>query len=592
MPLAEAVAAFTSPGDHLHFASTPSRSNAAVRAVARHYRDSGPSFVLSTTGFHSTAHLLALLGLGRRYLSCFFGDNYPQPRPNDLYSRLVREGAELQHWSLRGYVEALRAGAQGVPYAVVPAQSPTTLTAELAAAGRFHTVPDPADPTDPRRRVGLLAALRPDITFLHAPLGDLTGRTAFFAPYGEAHWGAAAAVRGAVVTVERVVEPAELDAVPNASLLPPHRVLAVCPEPYGAHPQPLYVPAGMPATRYRDDVEHYLLWREAAGAPDRMRHFLDRVLAAEGPRGYRDAVGPARLAALHFPAAAPPARASGRPPAAGEAPPTPTELMIIRAARVIARQVERRKYRVVLAGIGQSYDAARLARTLLSERGTEVPVMVETGMYDVDCGPGGGAFPLGLEAVAGSRRLTGIEDVLSTLTCGSDNRCLGVVGAAQIDPGGDINSTRTADGRHLVGSGGAHDIGSAADEVVVLTPCTPRRMVPRVDYVTTPGVRVTHVVTDAATFVRGLPATPAPDGTAHPAGWSVRDLDPAAPRAYERCGWQPLPHRSADLPWPPPTVRELRLLRALRTTGADGPTDSAPLLGTAPRTPDRRTTTP
>jgi len=74
MRLGDAIREFVAPGDHLHFASTPSRSNASIREVARIFSGRSPEFLLSTSGFHSTAHLLARLRLGRRYLACFFGD--------------------------------------------------------------------------------------------------------------------------------------------------------------------------------------------------------------------------------------------------------------------------------------------------------------------------------------------------------------------------------------------------------------------------------------------------------------------------------------------------------------------------------------
>ncbi|WP_285529895.1 CoA-transferase [Streptomyces lavendulae] len=552
MSLADAVTCFTWPGDHLHFASTPSRSNAAVREVARRYVGTRPDFVISCTGFHSTAHLLALLRLGRRYISCFFGDNYPQPRPNTLYTTLLREGYALEHWSLSGYVAALRAGATGLPYALTRPADATSLTAELAAAGRFHAI---ADPGDPHRRLGLLAALCPDVTFVHAPLGDPTGRVACFAPYGEGHWGAAAATRGVVATVERVVTPDEFDSLPNPLVLPPHRVLAVCAEPYGAHPQPLHAPAGLPRVSYRDDFDHYQKWREVAESPDRMKGFRDRVLAADGSPAYQRFVGADRLAALH--PGGPPTLSVPRRPPGGTEPASTAELMIVRAARIIADLVEHHQYQVVLAGIGHSYTAARLAHALLGKRGIEVPVLVETGLYGIDCGPRGGAFPLGLDTIAGAHRLTGIEDVLTTLTCGANNRCVGVIGAAQVDPTGAVNSTRTALGRQLVGSGGAHDIGNAADEVIVLARCTPERLVPRVDYVTTPGHHVRHVVTDVATFRRATP---------HDA-WTVLDLDAGDRRAYRRCGWDPLPHDSGSAPMPPPEAHELTALRALPDGG-------------------------
>ena len=120
MRLEEAVRRHVEPGMHLHFPSTPSRSNASIREVARVFRGRDPRFVLSCSGFHSTAHLLALLDLGRKYIACYFGDNYPIPRPNPLYNRLdQRADVELQFWSLLSYVASFRAGAFGHRWAVV-----------------------------------------------------------------------------------------------------------------------------------------------------------------------------------------------------------------------------------------------------------------------------------------------------------------------------------------------------------------------------------------------------------------------------------------------------------------------------------------
>src|SRR6185503_11899894 len=162
MSLADAVARHVRPGMHLHFASSPSRSNASIREVARRFQGTRPDFTLSATGFHSTAHLLALLRLGTRYISCFFGDNYPTPRPNPLYAALEAEGARLEHWSLWSYVTALRAGALEQTYATTSSLSGTTLGAELAAAGQFIELPAPDENGG---RIGLVRAMRPDVAF-------------------------------------------------------------------------------------------------------------------------------------------------------------------------------------------------------------------------------------------------------------------------------------------------------------------------------------------------------------------------------------------------------------------------------------------
>ncbi len=569
--LAEAVPRLIRPRDHLHFAATPSRSNAAIREVARAFGGTAPGFTLSTTGFHSTAHLLGVLRLGRRYLGCFFGDVHPVPRPNPLYSELRREGVEFEHWSLLTLLAALRAGALGHSCAVARCAADSGLAEELRRAGRLRTLPDAAD-----RDLVLVGAVRPDVTLVHAALADSRGRVAMLPPYGEGQWSALAARRGVIATVEQVVEPDRLDALAGANLLPDHRVLAVCPEPWGAHPQPLYLPDGLGVPGYRDDFDQYRWWRALPGSPTEGDRFADAVLRGDGSgAGYRDFVGGRRLSAL-----APPGRAAGPRPAADPASvadpagASDAETMTVRAARVIADRVRCRGHRVILAGIGQSFLAARLARRHLLDQGVEVSVMVETGLYGVDTGLGGD-FLLGHDTMAGAARLTSIEDVLGALACGADNRCLAVIGAAQIDATGAVNSTRLGDGTLLVGSGGAHDLAAAAAEVVVLVRCDRKRMVAAVDYVTSPGRAVTHVVTDRATFQRtgtgtetGIPAgtgIPAETGTGR--SWCARDwsADPAADgatAALNGCGWLPAPSAVGPA-MPEVTAWELSTLRGL-----------------------------
>jgi hypothetical protein len=189
--------------------------------------------------------------------------------------------------------------------------------------------------------------------------------------------------------------------------------------------------------------------------------------------------------------------------AGGDHPPGSDERMIILAARHIVERVKARGYRVILAGVGHGFFAARLARRWLAEAGLDIPVMVETGLYDLDVGPGADSFLLSHENLSRATRHSDAEDVLGMLTCGADNQCLGVVGAAQVDRRGRLNSTRLADGRPLVGSGGASDIAAGAAELVVLITCDRGRLVPEVDYVTSPGGRVNAIATDRCVLMRG-----------------------------------------------------------------------------------------
>lgn len=68
----------------------------------------------------------------------------------------------------------------------------------------------------------------------------------------------------------------------------------------------------------------------------------------------------------------------------------------------------------------------------------------------------------------------------------------GFLSAAQVDRFGNLNSTVIGPYAEpkvrLVGSGGAHDIAVLAQELTIMMPHDPRRFVPDVDFVTSPGV--------------------------------------------------------------------------------------------------------
>lgn len=549
--LEQAVAEHVQPGMHLHFASTPSRSNAAIRAVARRFRDRSPGFVLSTTGFHSTAHLLGMLRLGRRYVACFFGDNYPRPRPNALYQELIDEGADLQHWSLWTYVSALRAAAFGQPFALTRSLAGTTLGERLAASGNYFEVTPPSGAGD-AEPFGLLRPLVPDITFLHAPLGDERGYAWFSPPHCEGFHAAFAARLGVIITVDAFAESSRIETHPELIPIPPHRVLSICEAPFGAHPQPVhFAPESPAALSYDDDFEHYRLWRELTRSSDLQRRFLDEVLPG-GDAAYRAFVGNARLGSLRD-TSRPGPRARSLPPSARAArvPPVPpalsalepNERQTVLAARAITGRIRQRRLCTILAGIGSSFSAARLAHRLLLEEGIAVELLVETGLAGFGETPDRrtDSFLLSRTNMLDSRRLTDVDNVLGSTVCGGSNACLGVIGSAEVDAQGNVNSTLVG-GMHLVGSGGACDVALAAHQVVVLA--RSNRLVERVSHVTSPGKNVGLVITEHAVLERDssgawrASTVVDGDGAPLPACWNVNLPDSAEPAAsLSRLEW-------------------------------------------------------
>ncbi len=90
--------------------------------------------------------------------------------------------------------------------------------------------------------------------------------------------------------------------------------------------------------------------------------------------------------------------------------------------------------------------------------------------------------------VAGAVSCLGLLDVMSLLQQGRVD--VGFIGGAEMDPLGNLNTTRTNPlGRtiRLPGSGGAADIASLAQRTIVIMEHEPRRFRPHVAYVTSPG---------------------------------------------------------------------------------------------------------
>jgi len=90
--------------------------------------------------------------------------------------------------------------------------------------------------------------------------------------------------------------------------------------------------------------------------------------------------------------------------------------------------------------------------------------------------------------IAGAVACLGLLDVMSLLQQGRVD--VGFLGGAEIDPRGNLNTTRTKPGGRTVrlpGSGGAGDIASLARRTVLIMEHEPRRFREHVEYITSPG---------------------------------------------------------------------------------------------------------
>jgi acyl CoA:acetate/3-ketoacid CoA transferase beta subunit len=364
------------------------------------------------------------------------------------------------------------------------------------------------------------------VALLHAPVADRQGNVAFNPPLLEGVWGALAARRGAIVTVERVVD----DIRPWSHLvrIPAHRVLAVAEAPMGAHPGGLFA-RDTPVEAYGEDLAFWSEARDASrgeGFDDWIRHW---VLEPRDQAAYLARLGEDRTAALRRRAAPDSWRSDqdAHPPDLA-APLGAWELAAAFGARYLAGRIATTGADAVLAGAGVANLAAWLAVRRAREQGADTVLTAELGLWGYEPTPAD-PFVFNHRSFPTATMLGDSDQVLGMLAGNPGTTLLACLGAAQIDRHGNINSTVVPGRFFLVGSGGGNDVTSTADEVVVMATMTSRRTVETCPYITSPGTRVRAFVTDLGIFEKG------PDGTfvltAVPAG------DDAVARVEAVCGW-------------------------------------------------------
>lgn len=163
---------------------------------------------------------------------------------------------------------------------------------------------------------------------------------------------------------------------------------------------------------------------------------------------------------------------------------TTKEAMAIYAAR----QLKDFNGKKAIIGIGMPVLATLLAKRLYCP---DIIASIESGDFDVNIAE----LPFSLFAsrvTYGCSAQLGNLLVLASPVSGKVE--LGFLGGAQIDKYGNINSTIIGDyltsTDRLAGTGGAIDIGAYCENTITIIPHEKRRIVEKVDYVTTPGWRV------------------------------------------------------------------------------------------------------
>jgi len=538
----DAVAEHVRAGDSLHIMVGHTRWTAAAREVVRQWWGRDPQFTLVMLSLSSLGALFFHGGLVRKVITGYSGDTFPNFTPNPVMAGAYRRGeVEVEHWSFLAFSQRLEAAARGLPAITTRSIEGSSMEANDA----FTTVDSPFGP------VGLLAPLAPDVALLHAPVADRAGNVAIHPPLLEGAWGALAARRGAIVTVEQVVD--DLREWSHLVRIPAHRVLAVCEAPLGAHPGGLY-PGSLPVDGYGEDYDFWIAARDATRSDDYDAWIQRWILGPETHEAYLDELGADRIAVLRERADRDSwqADADAHPPDL-HAPVNAWERAATFGARHLATRVAALDADAVLAGAGVANLAAWLGVDLARAAGVTVDLTAEIGLWGYDPTPAD-PFVLNHRNFPSATMLGDASLVLGTLVGGAATRTIACLGGAQIDRVGNVNSTLVPGGPFLVGSGGGNDVASVCAEAVVVATLTPKRTPPEVGYVTSPGHHVQALVTDLATFEKLGPLDGTPFTlTALASGVSVDEVRAA-------CGWE-FEVASPVEALPEPTDAEIAALR-------------------------------
>jgi acyl CoA:acetate/3-ketoacid CoA transferase alpha subunit len=542
--LQNAVAENLRAGDALHILVGHTRWTAAAREVVRQWWGKEPRFTLVMLSLSSLGTLFFRGGLVERVVTGYSGDTFPNFTPNPIFARAYERGeVAVEHWSFLAFAQRLEAAACGLPAVVTRSIAGSSMEENEAYACVATPFGD----------VGLVAALAPDVALLHAPVADREGNIAVHPPTLEGVWGALAARRGAIVTVERVVD--DLRPWSHLVRIPAHRVLAVCEAPMGAHPGGLFT-GDLPIDGYGED---YDFWVEARAATRRddfddwIRHW---VLEVDDQREYLARLGDDRVAALRAKAEPDSWRAEEAAYQLDlEAPPNRWERAAVFGARHLADRVHALDADAVLAGAGVANLSAWLGVDRARADGSRVRLTAEIGLWGYEPTPAD-PFVLNHRNFPRSTMLGDAGLVLGALVGGPGTTTVACLGGAQVDRVGNINSTLLPGGAFLVGSGGGNDVASVAAEALVVAILTPERTPSECGYVTSPGRAVRALVTDLGTLEKAddgelvLTAVPAGDGA----------VDDRINAARAACGWD-LAVASGVRELPAPTAEEIAALR-------------------------------
>ncbi len=555
LPLGQAIASYVKPGQALHIGGG---ANAAMWHIARRFWGTKPGFTIIMSGLGGQASNLVHGGLVQKVITTVAGSQ-PTPGPSPVVQRAYMDGSvHFESWSFLTLPLMLLAGALNVGF--MPTQSIVGSTMAEENSDSFKVIDDPFGSG---RQLGVVKALNPDLSLVHAWAADRYGNALLIPPYSESLWGVKASREGVVLTVERLVSTAFIRDHSLMVRLPGHLVRSVSVEPLGAHPSAVHNHSLPEIEAYVDDYDFQLDHKQATRDSQALTAWIrEWVLEPRDRSEYLAKVGAERIRHLKE-------KATQKLWTDDlEAMPqelwtteryNATEMMVIAAARKMRQRILERGYRLLFAGAGVGSLAAWLAKYRLQEEGHLVELIGGTGVFGYAPRPAD-PFMFNPGNIATCKWLTDAVDILGAVAGRQHNGCLAALGAAQIDRYGNINSGKIPGQFYISGAGGSNDVASSADEVMAVVDQTPARFLGELPYITAPGDRLTALISTYGVFEKlghdrelSLAACyPAQDGAS---------VSERVERAKKECGW-PLKVAPEVRELPPPTRHELEILRA------------------------------
>ena len=557
----EAIRRHVSEGMAISFGGT---SGALGYQLIREFWGKRPNFTIISPTISGS--LLALIRgrLMKKAVTSFAGNAYPSPGPNPLVQKAYSSGeVEFENWTMRTIPQRLLAGAMG--WGFIPTKSILGSSMEEENKKSFIVIDDPFIQDE---RIGLIKALNPDITLIHGVAADRCGNTILTYPLGGDAFGAWGAKSGVIVSAERIVPTEYIRRHSHLVRVPSYLVRAVCEVPYGAHPGGMTC-CGLPEFEaYFPDYDFMSEINKAASDEGEFLTWVENwILDCKDHNDYLSKLGKDRLLCLKGKADSDAWMAETLSEILRidfKRRPNSLERMVVAGGEVIAEKCMAEGYKTILAGIGLSNLSAWLALNRLKEREHDVDLMAEIGMYGYLPRPSD-PFIFSYHNLPTCKILTNIDITLGVFTGGSSNRCIGVLGAAQVDRFGNVNSTKIPGRVYLVGSGGSNDIANTNKETVVVVNSGKERLVEKVPYITYSGKNVRALVTDIGVFEK-LGAKETFTLTAYIPSEATQKEEEAIAEIKEKVGWK-LDVASDLNRVQPPTEEEITLLRLFDPKG-------------------------